>query len=615
MTTKNQKGFSLLELILVLSVGSAVALIKFQDMRSQQEAVIAEAAGQQIRQIGEAVNRYISIRYDKLSTLSPAAGTGMDPGPRTCSSSSLVCRITYQTLINEGLLPSSYSGLDIHHSGYNIDLKRDGVVPNYVINGLITTINSWSDNGKIRYDLLGHAMQAAGIDSGMTKSTEQANGYKGQWIENASDFSGINKAGLLAYRVGYDSSMYSVYLRRDGTLPMTGSLNMGGNDINAAKNITASGIGNFGGNVTSGGIVTAAGEVVAHNGYGDTISLGGDAAGSDYEIRLATAKPLSIFSPNVPSSQRPTTTVFQTNGQMLVIGNQVVNNNISTNGFSYTDMPAGWSGIRTGDVAGTGTLAVFKEGTSPKDQQFAGYMNKYGNMYASNSISSNGTISASGNITSNETISGRYLKATQVVIAGQGCSENGLLARDAAGQVLNCLSNIWQPEMPVGAPIPWPSLSLPSGWLECNGQAFNKSAYPLLAKAYPSGYLPDLRGQFIRGLDNGRGKDGGRSILSEQRASVVTGTDDNWGDNDVGVLHGPSSVYSRDSINVYDYSTGSNGQDPKYWVHFGSGTGPSAGQTIGVNAGDIRLSNNGSNGFYGGARPTNTAFVYIVRAM
>jgi len=235
-------------------------------------------------------------------------------------------------------------------SGYNIFLRREGVAPNYVINGLVSTDNSWIDGGKIRYDLLGKAMYAAGIDSGMTKSATQADGYKGQWSEISANFSAINKAGLLVYRVGYDSSMYSVYLRRDGTLPMTGSLNMGGNDINAAKNITASGIGYFGGNVTSGGVVTAAGEVVAHNGYGDTISLGGDAAGSDYEIRLATAKPLSIFSPNVPSSQRPTTTVFQTNGQMLVIGNQVVNNNISTNGFSYTDMPAGWSGIRTGDI-------------------------------------------------------------------------------------------------------------------------------------------------------------------------------------------------------------------------------------------------------------------------
>ena len=63
---------------------------------------MASAVGQQMKQIGEAVNGYINIRYDKLSTLSNAAGTGTDPGPRTCSGSG--CEITYQTLINEGLL-------------------------------------------------------------------------------------------------------------------------------------------------------------------------------------------------------------------------------------------------------------------------------------------------------------------------------------------------------------------------------------------------------------------------------------------------------------------------------------------------------------------------------
>nr|WP_239002323.1 phage tail protein [Photorhabdus khanii] len=63
---------------------------------------------------------------------------------------------------------------------------------------------------------------------------------------------------------------------------------------------------------------------------------------------------------------------------------------------------------------------------------------------------------------------------------------------------------------PVGAPIPWPQPNPPSGYLTCNGQAFNKSLYPQLAVAYPSGTLPDLRGEFIRGWDDSRGVDPGR---------------------------------------------------------------------------------------------------------
>lgn len=69
MIKQYKKGFSLLELVLVLGVGTAMAFIKFQDMKNEQEVAIANTVGSQIKQVGEAVNRYISIRYDKLSTL------------------------------------------------------------------------------------------------------------------------------------------------------------------------------------------------------------------------------------------------------------------------------------------------------------------------------------------------------------------------------------------------------------------------------------------------------------------------------------------------------------------------------------------------------------------
>lgn len=71
-------------------------------------------------------------------------------------------------------------------------------------------------------------------------------------------------------------------------------------------------------------------------------------------------------------------------------------------------------------------------------------------------------------------------------------------------------------DYPVGSPIPWPQATAPTGFLVCNGQVFNKTTYPLLATAYPSGKLPDLRGEFIRGLDAGRSIDSGRAVLSTQ---------------------------------------------------------------------------------------------------
>ncbi|WP_235592734.1 phage tail protein [Photorhabdus laumondii] len=70
--------------------------------------------------------------------------------------------------------------------------------------------------------------------------------------------------------------------------------------------------------------------------------------------------------------------------------------------------------------------------------------------------------------------------------------------------------------IPVGSPIPWPLSHPPSGYFTCNGSAFSRSQYPKLAEAYPDGRIPDLRGEFIRGWDDGRGVDSGRVILSAQ---------------------------------------------------------------------------------------------------
>ncbi|EEZ9760184.1 tail fiber protein, partial [Escherichia coli O25] len=73
---------------------------------------------------------------------------------------------------------------------------------------------------------------------------------------------------------------------------------------------------------------------------------------------------------------------------------------------------------------------------------------------------------------------------------------------------------------PVGVPVPWPSPTPPTGWLKCNGAAFSAEEYPELAKAYPTNKLPDLRGEFIRGWDDGRGVDAGRQLLSSQGDAI-----------------------------------------------------------------------------------------------
>ncbi|EPR1817920.1 prophage tail fiber N-terminal domain-containing protein [Escherichia coli] len=72
---------------------------------------------------------------------------------------------------------------------------------------------------------------------------------------------------------------------------------------------------------------------------------------------------------------------------------------------------------------------------------------------------------------------------------------------------------------PVGAPIPWPSDTVPSGYALMQGQTFNKSAYPKLAAAYPSGVIPDMRGWTIKGKPAS-----GRAVLSQEQDGIKSHT-------------------------------------------------------------------------------------------
>ncbi|HHJ3326637.1 TPA: tail fiber protein, partial [Escherichia coli] len=72
---------------------------------------------------------------------------------------------------------------------------------------------------------------------------------------------------------------------------------------------------------------------------------------------------------------------------------------------------------------------------------------------------------------------------------------------------------------PPGAPIPWPSDTVPSGYALMQGQTFDKSAYPKLAAAYPSGVIPDMRGWTIKGKPAS-----GRAVLSQEQDGIKSHT-------------------------------------------------------------------------------------------
>ena len=87
-------------------------------------------------------------------------------------------------------------------------------------------------------------------------------------------------------------------------------------------------------------------------------------------------------------------------------------------------------------------------------------------------------------------------------------------------------SGIVDGKVEVGSIISWSSSTVPSGYLECDGSTISRTTYSNLFNAISTTYgvgdgnttfeIPDLRGEFIRGFDNSRGVDSGRSLGSFQ---------------------------------------------------------------------------------------------------
>lgn len=129
----------------------------------------------------------------------------------------------------------------------------------------------------------------------------------------------------------------------------------------------------------------------------------------------------------------------------------------------------------------------------------------------------------------------KHLEAMTKALEGKQPIDRTLsdLSGKSVAEVLEYLGLGAGSALPVGVPVPWPTATPPGGWLKCNGATFITAQYPKLALAYPSGILPDLRGVFIRGWDDGRGIDTGRALLSDQMGTFVS-VDPNY--EDIGLV-------------------------------------------------------------------------------
>lgn len=168
--------------------------------------------------------------------------------------------------------------------------------------------------------------------------------------------------------------------------------------------------------------------------------------------------------------------------------------------------------------------------------------------------------------------------------------------------------------LPVGVPLPSPYEVCPDGWLECNGQAFNKTENPFLAKAYPTGVLPDLRGEFLRGADSGRGVDPNRKILSvqssENKAHTHTGEAVS---KDLGTKTTTSDGNHTHKLPWQAKGSGGGGAGADYYGRWATDTREAGihNHRVVLGSHNHSLDINSSGGSE--SRPRNVAFMYIVR--
>lgn len=132
--------------------------------------------------------------------------------------------------------------------------------------------------------------------------------------------------------------------------------------------------------------------------------------------------------------------------------------------------------------------------------------------------------------------------------------------------LISSVNTVARSALPVGTPIPWPSDTLPAdgNFAFMQGQTFSLTAYPLLATAYPSGVIPDMRSWTIKGKPAT-----GRAVLSQEQDGVKS----------------HSHTASATSTDLGTKTTSSNGDHAHTWGSAMQKQGGSD-QEVGSNSGN-----------------------------
>ena len=372
-----QRGFTLIELsivMIIMMMATAWGLwAKVNAVREEN----AQVQGDAMVTLANSVGTYETTYYTELVNNTAIPGFADIYAP------------TIPELIAAGLLHNNFSTSNFYGSNYNIALSRvpAGCVPplcdvSFLVNltGPITDYRT----GLVDGPTLGAAVRRMGADGGFSNRVAAGtiNGASGSWSapNPVVNGSGQPVPGILAIRGGYGSSGWAQFLRRDGTLPMTGALNMGNQNINNAATLNSNAINN----ATSIATTTIA--------TTDAVTVGGT-----LNVAGATTTNGITNTGDISNTGILNTLTLNTTGGATIGTTLNVTGATTTNGIT-----------NTGNITNTG--AIFN----------------------------------TGNVTVTGDVSSARLLLTYVVNNGAACAGlDGYQARTAAGSIASCINSVW----------------------------------------------------------------------------------------------------------------------------------------------------------------------------
>jgi len=191
-----------------------------------------------------------------------------------------------------------------------------------------------------------------------------------------------------------------------------------------------------------------------------------------------------------------------------------------------------------------------------------------------------------------------------------GTDQHPIVTGLSAGFMSPAQLAILQQAVPPGAVLPFARATAPDGWFKCNGATASRTAYPELFAAIGTVFgagdgsttfgLPELRAEYVRGLDDSRGIDAGRTLGSWKSGSLIVG--DFNGDSQVGAFTGALAVGTTDK-NAFGLDPLTAADYPNATATSATGGGPGFGLYPPATSPSV----------YGVARTRSVALLYCIK--